>query len=85
MLAELGVHNIDVVLSDSPIRSGLSVKAYSHLLGESGIVFSATKKFADTLLSADFPQSHHGTPMLLPMELTALRGSLDQWFNSLGI
>jgi len=23
--------------------------------------------------------------MLLPMELTALRGSLDQWFNSLGI
>lgn len=84
LLAELAVHNIDVVLSDSPIRSGLNVKAYSHLLGESGIVFFAAKKFTDTL-SADFPQSLDGTPMLLPMELTALRGSLDQWFNSLGI
>jgi LysR family transcriptional activator of nhaA len=84
LLAELAVHNIDVVLSDSPIRSGMSVKAYSHLLGESGIVFFATKKIADTL-SADFPQSLDGTPMLLPMEMTALRGSLDQWFNSHGI
>lgn len=84
LLAELAVHNIDVVLSDSPIRSGLSVKAYSHLLGESGIVFFAAKKFVDTL-SADFPQSLDGTPILLPLEMTALRGSLDQWFNSLGI
>jgi LysR family transcriptional activator of nhaA len=84
LLAELAVHNIDVVLSDSPIRSGLNVKAYSHLLGESGSVFFAAKKFADTL-SADFPQSLDGAPMLLPMELTALRRSLDQWFNLLGI
>jgi LysR family transcriptional activator of nhaA len=62
----------------------LNVKAYSHLLGESGIVFFAANKFTDTL-SADFPHSLDGAPMLLPMELTALRRSLDQWFNLLGI
>ncbi len=29
LLAELAVHNIDVVLSDSPIRSGLNVKSFA--------------------------------------------------------
>ena len=84
LLAELAVHNLDVVLSDSPTRPGLSIKAYSHLLGESGIVFFATEKIAGTL-SADFPQSLDGAPMLLPMEMTAMRGDLDKWFHSLGI
>lgn len=33
LLAELAMHNLDVVLTDTPIRSGLSIKAYNHLLG----------------------------------------------------
>ena len=84
LLADLAVHNLDVVLSDSPIREGLSVKAYSHLLGESGIVFFASEKIVGTL-SADFPRSLDGAPMLLPMKMTAIRGDLDKWFHSLGI
>jgi len=84
LLAELAVHNLDVVLSDSPMRTGLSVKAYSHLLGESGVVFFAAEHLA-ARLSAGFPQSLDGTPMLLPMTMTALRGSLDKWFQTLGI
>lgn len=84
LLSELAVHNLDVVLSDSPIRTGLSVKAYSHLLGESGIVFFAAEHLA-AQLSADFPQSLDSAPMLLPMPMTALRSSLDRWFFSLGI
>jgi len=84
LLADLAVHNLDVVLSDSPIREGLSVKAYSHLLGESGIVFFASEKIVGTL-SADFPRSLDGAPMILPMKMTAIRGDLDKWFHSLGI
>lgn len=84
LLAELAVHNLDVVLSDSPMRTGLSVKAYSHLLGESGVVFFAAEHLA-ARLSVGFPQSLDGTPMLLPMTMTALRGSLDKWFQTLGI
>ena len=84
LLAELAMHRLDVVLSDSPLRSGLSVKAYSHLLGECGITFFAVQKIAESL-QADFPRSLHGAPMLLPMEMTALRGALDIWFASLGI
>lgn len=84
LLAELAMHTLDVVLSDSPLRAGLSVKAYSHLLGECGITFFAVKEVADRL-QANFPLSLHEAPMLLPMEMTALRGSLDRWFASLGI
>lgn len=84
LLAELAMHSLDVVLSDAPLRAGLSVKAYSHLLGECGITFFAVGKIAEKL-RADFPQSLHEAPMLLPMEMTALRGALERWFATLGI
>ncbi|MBA3002305.1 MAG: transcriptional activator NhaR [Desulfurivibrio sp.] len=84
LLAELAMHTLDVVLSDAPLRAGLSVKAYSHLLGECGITFFAVEKLAEKLRS-DFPQSLHEAPMLLPMEMTALRGALERWFATLGI
>ncbi|MBU1404200.1 MAG: transcriptional activator NhaR [Proteobacteria bacterium] len=84
LLAELAMHSLDVVLSDAPLRAGLSVKAYSHLLGECGITFFAVGTLAEPLREK-FPLSLHEAPMLLPMERTALRGGLDRWFASLGI
>ncbi|MFA6498389.1 MAG: transcriptional activator NhaR [Desulfurivibrionaceae bacterium] len=84
LLAELAMHSLDVVLSDAPLRAGLSVKAYSHLLGECGITCFAVEKLAGALREK-FPQSLHEAPMLLPMEMTALRGGLERWFATLGI
>lgn len=84
LLAELAMHSLDVVLSDAPLRAGLSVKAYSHLLGECGITFFAVEKLAGAL-RGKFPHSLHEAPMLLPMEMTALRGGLERWFATLGI
>jgi LysR family transcriptional regulator, transcriptional activator of nhaA len=84
LLAELAVHDLDLVLTDTPAKSGLSIKVYSHLLGECGISFCAVAAMVDRLLP-DFPRSLHGAPMLLPTSLSALRGSLDQWFAAQGI
>jgi len=84
LLAELSVHGLDIVLSDTPVKPGLSVRAYSHLLGESGVSFFGTREHADKL-TGNFPNSLDGAPMLLPSPLSALRGSLDRWFDSLGI
>jgi len=84
LLAALALHNLDVVLSDAPIRSGLSIKAYSHLLGECGVTFFGVAELAEPLRQ-EFPLSLHKAPMLLPMPMTSLRGRLDQWFASLGI
>ncbi len=81
---ELSLHKLDAVLSDSPMGSGLSVKAYNHVLGECGITFFAVEELAAPL-RPDFPRSLHGAPILLPMEMTSLRGQLDLWFDSLNI
>jgi LysR family transcriptional regulator, transcriptional activator of nhaA len=84
LLAELAIHNLDIVLTGSPVKPGLSVKAYSHLLGECGVTFCAVESIAIPLRQG-FPQSLNNKRMLLPSPMSALRGGLDQWFNSLGI
>jgi LysR family transcriptional regulator, transcriptional activator of nhaA len=84
LLAELALHNLDVVLTDTPLRSGLSIKAYNHLLGECGVTFFGVKELAESL-QGEFPYSLDKAPILLPMAMSALRGMLDQWFDKLSI
>ncbi len=84
LLSDLAIHKLDVVITDMPIRSGLSVKAYNHLLYECGVSFFATKKLAEQI-KGKFPYSLDKTPMLLPMGNTALRGRLDRWFDRINI
>jgi len=84
LLAELAIHGLDLILSDSPARKGLSIKVYNHLLGECGITFFASKKLAKEFQPA-FPESLHGAPMLLPLDKTTLREGLERWFEALEI
>lgn len=81
LLARLATHELDVVLSDSPIDPTLKIRAYSHLLGECGVIFVAGPKTARRH-SGKFPQSLDDTPMFLPTDNTALRRNLDFWFES---
>lgn len=80
LLAELAVHGLDLVLSDSPIGAGVKVRAFSHLLGESGVTICAAPRLAASLRKG-FPRSLDGAPFLLPTEGAALRRSLEQWFD----
>ena len=84
LLGELAVHRLDLVLSDRAIPTGLNVKAYNHALGESSIAFFAQKKLA-AKYARKFPESLHDAPVLLPVITTALRRSLDDWFDRAGI
>lgn len=84
LLAELAVHGLDLVLSDSPIGAGVKVRAFSHLLGESGVSICAAPRLAATLRKR-FPRSIDGAPFLLPTEGSALRRSLEQWFDREGV
>jgi len=81
LLGRLATHELDVVLSDSPIDPTLNIRAYSHLLGESGVIFVAGAKTAHSL-HGKFPQLLDRAPMLLPTDNTALRRNLDFWFES---
>lgn len=80
LLADLAVHEVDVVLSDAPASPAANIPAFNHLLGESGISFLAPKKLA--FLKKGFPRSLNGAPFLLPLENTALRRDLNEWFYS---
>ncbi len=84
LLADLALHKLDVVLTDTPLRSGLSIKAYNHLLGECGVSFFGIEKLAKPL-QKNFPHSLDNTPMLLPITMSALRGMLDRWFERIGV
>ena len=81
LLGRLASNELDVVLSDSPIDPNLKIRAYSHLLGECGVIFVAGHRVA-LGYRRKFPQSLDGAPMLLPTDNTALRRNLNFWFES---
>jgi len=84
LLAQLGVYRLDIVLADEPAPSSLAMKTFNHLLGESGVTFCAERKLA-MKLRRQFPRSLHDAPMLLPTVGTALRRTLEKWFQELDI
>lgn len=83
-LQELAVQRLDIVIADSPIPAAVSIKGFSHLLGECGLTFFATAKLARKS-KGPFPNCLDGSPLLLPGEDAALRPRLMQWFEKLAI
>jgi LysR family transcriptional activator of nhaA len=84
LLTELASHNLDVVISDSPLPAGSTVRAFNHLLGECGMSVFARKDLAARYRKR-FPKSLNGAPMLLPIEATTQRRALDVWFDANGV
>lgn len=84
LFGELAAHEIDVVLSDTPLPPGSGVRAYNHMLGECGVSIFARRDLAARARKG-FPQSLDGAPMLLPTGATSLRRSLDHWFEEHGV
>ena len=79
LLADLATHHLDLVLSDAPAPASSKVRAYSHLLGESGVGFFGVASFRG--LKRHFPRSLSGVPLLMPTEAATLRRSIDRWFE----
>ncbi|QDV36481.1 transcriptional activator NhaR [Tautonia plasticadhaerens] len=84
LLSDLARHRLDIVLSDAPIAPGAAIRAFNHLLGECGVSLFAPADLAEAL-SAGFPSSITGAPILMPGERTTLRRSLDHWLDDLGL
>jgi LysR family transcriptional regulator, transcriptional activator of nhaA len=84
LLAELGTHELDLVISDEAVAAKASIRAYNHFLGEAGVVFMADRKLA-MRYRRGFPRSLDGAPLLLPTEHAGVRRSLDQWFYEHGV
>jgi LysR family transcriptional activator of nhaA len=80
LLGDLAMHTLDIVISDAPVPAGSTIRAFNHLLGETGVSFFGTKSLAESY-KRGFPRSLDQAPMLLPVEGLALRRSLDRWLD----
>ena len=83
LLSELATHGLDLVLTDSPMPP-TNVRAFNHLLGECGVTVFGAAALAKRCRDG-FPKSLDGAPMLLQTRNTALRHSLELWFQSAGV
>ncbi|MEZ5629053.1 MAG: transcriptional activator NhaR [Rhodocyclaceae bacterium] len=81
LLAELSVHHLDMVIADRPMPARYNVRAYSHLLGESGLTVMAAPSLV-ARFDGDFPRCLDEAPFLLPGEDVAVRVPLMQWFEA---
>jgi LysR family transcriptional activator of nhaA len=84
LLADLALHKLDIVLTDREVRSGTTLRVFSHQLFESETIVVGTaalaKRYAD-----GFPENLNGAPFLLPARNNALRGKIDEWFGTHGV
>jgi len=80
LLADLSIHKLDIILTDSPLNPALNIRAYNHQLGQSGISFFAVPEVADKL-SKNFPVSLNDQDFLMPNAGSLLRRNLDNWFQ----
>ncbi len=81
LMAELGAGELDLVLSDAPMRSGEQVRGFNRLLGETGMTCFCTPEHVDAF-GPGFPASLDGAPMLLPSTGTMLRATIEQWLDA---
>jgi LysR family transcriptional activator of nhaA len=84
LLAELALHDLDVVLSDTPADPGVAVRVFTHLLGECDIVLVAAPALA-ARHRRGFPASLTGAPLLVPGTGTSLRRGLEQWLSNIDV
>jgi LysR family transcriptional activator of nhaA len=80
LLAELALHRLDLVISDSPVPPHIEVRAYSHKLGESGLAFLAHPELAKQATES-FPRCLKQLPILMPGEDSSMRRKLTDWLD----
>jgi LysR family transcriptional activator of nhaA len=84
LLADLVTHQLDLVLTDSPMNPQTRIKAYNHVLGECNVgIYGAPDLIQKH--KGKFPGRLNGAPLLLPSEGTSLRRSLEGWLKATGL
>jgi len=80
LLAALAMHRLDLVVSDTPMPTSISVKAFNHQLGASGVSFFAAPALVETF-EGPFPRCLDGARMLMPGDDSAVGRRLRAWFQ----
>ena len=84
LLGKLSIHELDVVLTESPMGPNVAIQAYNHLLGQSEVGVYGPPELAEQY-GGDFPASLEHAPFLMPTTKTVLRRALAGWLDRTGV
>lgn len=85
LLAELALHHLDLVLAGQPAPRNPNLRLTSERLIESPVEWWGPAARVHRAEVKDFPQSLNRLPVLLPTGHSALRMTLDLWFEEQGL
>ena len=85
LLAELALHHLDLVLTGQPAPNNPNLRLTSERLFQSPVHWYGPTALVRKAEVAEFPQSLDRLPVLLPTGHSALRFSLDRWFEAHGL
>jgi LysR family transcriptional activator of nhaA len=82
LCADLAINKLDLIIADRNLIPGSNIKAYGHLLRESGLSFFASHQQAVSLQKG-FPHSLQHAGMLMSGDKSSMKHSLLAWFERL--
>ncbi len=80
LLAELALHRLDLVISDTAIPPSVDVRAYSHRLGDSALSFLAHPELVKQAVG-EFPHCLGQLPLLVPGDDSSAGRKLKEWLD----
>jgi LysR family transcriptional activator of nhaA len=81
LMAELALHQLDIVLAGEPAPHNPNLKVSSRLLVSSPVAWCGPSSLVTKANVANFPACLNHLPVLLPTGQSPLRNALDAWFE----
>jgi LysR family transcriptional regulator, transcriptional activator of nhaA len=85
LLAELALHHLDVVLAGQAAPRNPNLRLSSQRLVDSPVEWYGPAALVGKAERQGFPHSLNEVPVLLPTGHSALRSTLDHWFDTQGL
>jgi LysR family transcriptional activator of nhaA len=85
LLAELALHHLDLVLAGQAAPRNPNLRLASERLADSPVEWYGPAGLVGRAARDRFPQSLSDLPVLLPTGHSALRTTLDHWFEAQGL
>jgi LysR family transcriptional activator of nhaA len=83
--AELALHHLDLVLAGQPAPRNPNLRLSSERLIESPVEWHGPSQWVSKAARERFPDCLNELPVLLPTGHSALRATLDHWFQARGL
>jgi LysR family transcriptional regulator, transcriptional activator of nhaA len=85
LLAELALHQLDLVLSGQPAPPNPNLRLVSERIASTPVDWYGPADLVRAATVRAFPQCLADLPVLLPTAHAALRASVDHWFDAQGL